>query len=98
MIPELRMIARLIRDIPSLIQRNSWRTFFKPYTISQLVFAYPLVKQNGRLMLFVSSWLQNYLSIHHQVMKGKITKPHVHRPQFLRRFDVLNITEKPEVA
>ena len=55
MIPELRMIARLIRDIPSLIQRNSWRTFFKPYTISQLVFAYPLVKQNGRLLLLLSS-------------------------------------------
>ena len=92
------MISRLKRDTPSVIQRNSWPMFFQSCSISQLVFAYPLVKQNGRLMLFVSSWLQNYLSIHHQVMKGKITKPHVHRPQFLRRFDVLNITEKPEVA
>ena len=74
MIPELRMIARLIRDIPSLIQRNSWRTFFKSCTISQLAFAYPLVKQNGRLLLLLSSWLQNYLSIHHQAKPGKSTK------------------------
>ena len=68
-------LTRLKRDIPSVIQRNSWRTFFQSCSISQLVFAYPLVKQNGRLMLLLSLWLQNYLSIHHQVMKGKITKP-----------------------
>ena len=71
----LMISSRLKRDIPSVIQRNSWRTFFQSCSISQLVFAYPLVKQNGRLMLLLSSWLQNYHLIHHQLMKAKITKP-----------------------
>jgi len=69
------MISRLKRDTPSVIQRNSWPMFFQSCSISQLVFAYPLVKQNGRLMLLLSSWLQNYHLIHHQLMKAKITKP-----------------------
>ena len=44
----LMISSRLKRDILSQIQRNSQQSFFQSCLNSQLVFAFPLVKQNGQ--------------------------------------------------
>ena len=52
-----KLSTRLLWDSSARIQRNSWQTFFQSCSIFHLMFAYPLVEQNGR----PSKWHQNII-------------------------------------
>ena len=58
--------TRLLRDSSARIQRNSWQTFFQSCSIFHLMFAYPLVEQNGR----PSKWHQKELTNHEPFKKS----------------------------